>query len=102
MKEETMREVLCDCLGIIEKKIKDGTVTVGDIRTMVETLSSGVGVDASIREIAGYYGQSEVNVRSLIKRKIIGKPKRRVYYDFTEICSKVPQSWHVKLSHKDK
>lgn len=102
MKEQTMREVLCDCLGLIEHKIKNGSVTISDIRTMVDTLVSSVGVDATIKEVAGFYNTSEVNVRSLIKRRIMRKPKRRVYYDFREICRNVPKSWHAKASDSDK
>lgn len=101
MKEQTMREVLCECLGLIENKIKDGSVTVSDIKSMVETLASSVGVDATVKEVAGFYNTSEVNVRSLIKRRILKKPKRRVYYDFREICRNAPKSWHAKSSGLD-
>lgn len=96
-----MRDLLGECLCFIGGKIKDGTVTAGDVRTMFDTLSSTVGVDASIREVARHFNQSEVNVRSLIKRRIVGKPRRRVYYDFREVCRKVPASWHGKRSDKD-
>ena len=96
-----MRDVLCDCLGLIERKIQTGRVTVSDVRSMMDSLCSGIGIDASIKEIAGYYNTSEVNARSLIKRKIFSKPKRRVYYNFTEICRKVPRSWRGTISNKD-
>lgn len=96
-----MRKVLCDCLGMVERKIKNGTVTIGDVRAMFDALNSGVGIDASVKEIAGYYGKSEVNVRSVIKRKLISKPKRKVYYNFSELCRKVPNSWRVIHSDKD-
>lgn len=101
MEEQTMRDLLCECACFIGRKIKDGTVTASDVRTMFDTLSSTCGVDASIREIARHFGQSEVNVRSLIKRRILGKPRRRVYYDFNEVCRKVPSSWLAKRSLKD-
>lgn len=101
MKEETMREVLCDCLGIISQKVRNGSITITDIRTLTDALFSGSEIDASVKEVAGYYGQSETNVRSLIKRKILSKPKRKVYYNFTEICRKVPKSWHRTSSNTD-
>ena len=99
--EQTMRELLCECLRFIERKIEDGKVTINDIRTMTETLCSTLGIDATIKDIANFYDTSEINVRSLIKRRILGKPKRRVYYDFREIAEKVPAKWHGKHSRTD-
>lgn len=96
-----MRDVLCDCLGMIELKIKSGSVTIGDLKSILEALAASVGIKASAKEIAEYYGESEVNVRSLIKRRLISKPQRRVYYNFSELCKKVPKSWHIKSCDKD-
>lgn len=96
-----MRDVICDCLGMISHKVRNGSVTLTDIRTMFDTLCSGLGIDASIREVAGYYNKPEVNVRSIIKRKVLSKPKRRVYYNFTEICRKVPRLWRKTLLDRD-
>lgn len=96
-----MRDVLCDCLAFVGNKIKDGTVTIEDVRSMFETVMSSTGARASIKEIARYYGKSEVNVRSVIKRRVLGKPVRRVYYDFSEVCRKVPASWRITADSKD-
>lgn len=101
MREQAMRDVLCDCFAFVGNKIKDGTVTIEDVRSMFEIVMSSTGARASIKEIARYYGKSEVNVRSVIKRRVLGKPVRRVYYDFSEVCRKVPESWHVRPSSKD-
>ena len=101
MREQAMRDVLCDCLAFVGNKIKDGTVTIEDVRSMFETVMSSTGAMASIKEIARYYGKSEVNVRSVIKRRVLGKPVRRVYYNFSEVCRKVPESWRVRPSSKD-
>ena len=101
MEEQTMREVVGDCFGFIGHKIKDGTVTVDDVRSMFETVISSTGAKASIKEIASYYNKSEVNVRSVIKRRVLGKPRRRVYYDFSEVCRKVPASWRATANDKD-
>ena len=95
-----MRELLCECLEFIGKRIKDGTVTAGDVKAMAGTLMSCVGVKATISELAGWFGQSEVNVRSLIKRRVTGKPTRRVYYDFNEVSTKAPESWRARPSRK--
>lgn len=43
MREQAMRDVLCDCFAFVGNKIKDGTVTIEDVRSMFETVMSSTG-----------------------------------------------------------
>ena len=43
--------------------------------------------------LAAFYGQSNGNVRSLISRRIIQKPQRRVYYSFNAFSKNITEKW---------
>lgn len=50
-------------------------------------------MDASIKDIATFFGQSEGNVRSTINRRMIDKPKRKVMYPFLKFLKIAPIKW---------
>ena len=49
--------------------------------------------EATIKEIADFYGQSESNVRNVVSRKSVSKPKRAVLYNFIDVTKIIPKSW---------
>jgi hypothetical protein len=97
--DSALRNALAEFLGIMEYKVRNGVMTMDDVRSILSAIEASGGVSATIRDLAEYYHTSEVNVRSVIKRRVFGKPKRRVYYDFLEFSEAVPKSWHTKASH---
>lgn len=96
-KESVMRDTLAEFFGMLQYKVKHGFFTVDDVKAMLRAVESCGGLSATIQDLAGYYHTSEVNVRSVIKRRIIDKPKRKVYYDFLQFSDVVPPSWHERV-----
>lgn len=92
--ENAMREALSEFLGILQYKVSHGVMTVDDVRAILTAIEAGGGVSATISDLAGFFRTSEVNVRSVIKRRLVGKPMRRVYYDFGKFRQAVPRKWH--------
>lgn len=66
--EKAVREALGDFLGILEYKVRNGAINVDDIRTILEAIEASGGVRATVKDLAGYYRQSEDNVRHVIHR----------------------------------
>lgn len=91
--DSVMREALGDFFGILEYKARHGVMSIDDVRAMFEAITSSGGIKATVKEIAGYYHQSEDNVRHVIHRNIMPEPKRMVYYDFGAFRDKVPPRW---------
>ena len=92
--ENAMREALSEFLGILQYKVVHGVMTVDDMKAILTAIEAGGGVSATISDLAGFFRTTEVNVRSVIKRRLIDKPVRRVYYDFGKFRDVVPEKWH--------
>lgn len=91
--EMAVREALGDFLGILEYKVRNGVINVEDIRTILEAIEASGGVRATVKDLAGYYRQSEDNVRHVIHRNLLPAPRRMVYYDFGAFRERVPDKW---------
>ena len=70
-----------------------GQLTDSDAEVIYRAIHDAGGIRATVRDIAGYYGKSQTAVRSVIHRRMLSKPKRRVLYDFHEFQRVVPDSW---------
>lgn len=60
---------------------------------MAHMASEDMDLLASIKDLANFFGVSEANVRSTINRKLIEKPRRRVYYRFQSFLKIAPERW---------
>lgn len=93
MEHSAIREALADMLGILQYKVKNNVLTPEDMEAIMDLLRCGCGIQATARDLAGYYHQTEDSVRHLIHRNIFPSPKRRVYYDFSAFQRLVPAKW---------
>ena len=57
------------------------------------TAAENLNLYGTIEDLAKYYGVPESKVRNTINRKMIEKPKRRVYYRFLSFRKIVPKKW---------
>jgi len=99
--DDAVREALGDYLGILEYKVRQGIINIDDVRTILSTIEASGGVRATVKDLAGYYNQSEDNVRHVIHRNLLPNPRRMVYYDFGAFRKKVPPRWTRKPSFPD-
>ena len=88
-----MKEALADMLGMLEYKVRHDAMTAEDMRAVLDILESGGGIRATVQDLAGYYGQSEANIRHVLHRNLMPAPVRRVYYDFGAFRDAVPRRW---------
>ena len=93
-----MRDALADFLGLLSHKARTGQLTDDDATVIYRAILDAGGVRATVKDMAGYYHQSEDNVRHIIHRNLLPQPERRVYYDFGAVRKKVPDKWVKKIS----
>ena len=93
-----MREALADFFGMLEYKTRHNVLCAEDVAVLLAAIREAGGVRATVKDIAGYYGQSEDNVRHVINRNIMPAPKRCVYYDFGVFRKRVPAKWTNRAS----
>lgn len=91
-----IKQVILDILDYLKFQVANDRCTPEELRSMYETITENIAVDATIGDIAKHYGQSESNVRNVAARNYIGKPKRRVYYNLMKFTKCIPSSWHKR------
>ena len=91
-----IKQVILDILDYLKFQVSEDRCTPEELKSMYDTLTENIAVDATIGDIAKHYGQSESNVRNIAARSFVGKPKRRVYYNLMKFAKCIPASWHNK------
>lgn len=91
-----IKQLILDILDFLKFQVEEDRCTPEQLRSMYETITEDIAVDATIGDIAKHYGQSESNVRNVAARSYIGKPKRRVYYNMMKFRKCIPASWHKR------
>ncbi|MDE7411578.1 MAG: hypothetical protein K2M94_06015 [Paramuribaculum sp.] len=89
-----IKQIILDILDYLKFQVANDRCTPEELRSMYDTITENLDVDATIGDIAKHYGQSESNVRNVAARSYIGKPKRRVYYNLAKFIKLIPASWH--------
>lgn len=68
--------------------------TMQEIKSATEMLMSNMEVHGTVDDFAQFYGKSREAVYSVIKRRMIQKPKRNVVlYPFHVFSKLVPEKW---------
>ncbi len=91
-----IKQIILDILDYLRYQVANDRCTPEELRSLYTTLENTMHIDATVDDIAGHYGQSTSNVRNIIARNYVGKPKRRVYYNLVEFIKHIPKSWHSK------
>lgn len=94
-----MKQILLEILDFLKYKVETDQCTPEEIRKFANVATEGLDTQASIQEIADFYGQTTKNVHNVLDRRPIPKdkkPKRKVYLSFNLFSSFKPKSWHKK------
>lgn len=81
-------------------KLDNNLCTPAELRSLERMAEGNLEMDASIKDIATFFGKPEVNVRVVINQKLIAKPKRKVLYPFIKFLKVAPRKWFDKDNHK--
>ena len=100
-KEDIIREALADMFGVLEHKVRHGSMSFDDVAAIVSIIEANGGIKATVSDLAGFYRQSEDNVRHVLHRSYMPKPVRRVYYDMLSFAKNVPQKWRLNASRSN-
>lgn len=97
---EVVKKNLKEILEFGIYKLDNNLCMPNEVRSVTRLLEGNVKMDASIKEIADFFGKPEVNVRVVINQKLVDKPKRKVLYPFLKFLKVAPRKWLEKESHK--
>lgn len=88
-----MKELLLELIDFVRYKVENDKITISGLNTFYRFLCRSIRLQATIKDISDFFGQSESNVRNVTTRHVCSKPDRFVYYDFVEVLNVVPRSW---------
>lgn len=88
-----MKQVLLNILDYLRWQVENDKCTMNTMESVYRAFSKNLEIDATVNDIATHYGKEQNLVRNVINRRMIDKPKRRVYYNFMKFINIVPKSW---------
>lgn len=92
-KPEVAKKLVIEFLDFLKYKVENDLLSKDDIDSIARAITQDLKIVATIDDLAAFYGQPNGNVRSLICRRMIQKPQRRVYYSFNAFSKIVPEKW---------
>lgn len=89
--------LLSEILGYYKYKVDQKLCTPEEIRNAERALLENMEVYGTVDDFAEFYGKSRDAVYSVIKRRMIQKPKRNVVlYPFHAFRKLVPEKWRKR------
>lgn len=96
-----VKKLLLDIIDYLKFQVENDKCTMEEMRSIQSAIVNNLDIDCTAMDIAERYNQSHVNVRGLLSRKMISKPKRRVYYNFAKVINILPKTWRVGGNRSD-
>ena len=87
------RKFLSDFLGFLKYKVDHGLMTLDEVEQFADLMRHSIEISGTSDDFARYFRQLPVTVRSMLTRKYIGRPKRKVLYSFNKFLRIVPERW---------
>ena len=94
--KETIKQVL----DFLKYKVDNDMCTMEELRSVSDVLQNSLNVIGTVEDFAKFCDQPESSVRNVISRRVIDKPKRRVFYRFFPFIKSVPSKWLTKKQMK--
>ena len=90
---DALKNNLSEIIGYIKYKVDNDLCTPEEIESVSKMAMENLELYGTIEDMAKFYNVPESKVRNTINRKMIEKPKRRVYYRFISFLKIVPEKW---------
>jgi len=90
------KRLLCEFLDFLKFKLEHNTLTLGEKQGLFKALTTNVELMGTAEDIADFYHKSPQDVRTVVNRRMITPPQRKVHYSMTEFQRIVPPKWREK------
>lgn len=87
------KKILSAFLGFLKDKVDNDQLTLEEEQAMLRIIERDLPLSGTSEDFARYFHQTPGNVRAVINRKVLAKPKRRVLYSFLDFIRSVPEKW---------
>ena len=87
------KKIILEFLDYLRYKVESDKLTMEETRSIARVIDEGLTLSGTADDFAEFYGQSRDNVKVVISRKLLDKPRRRVFYRFNTFRRVIPESW---------
>ncbi len=87
------KRVLSEFLSFLKYKVDNDLLTMDEVESIAHTIEEGLILRGTVDDLSKFYDQPKTNISSLINRRLVAKPLRRVFYSFNAFRKIVPESW---------
>lgn len=91
--QKLVKRILSDFLGFLRYKVDNDKLTLEEEQAFVKLIEDNLPISGTSDDFAKYYRQSPVNVRSVINRKMMERPRRMVMFSFLKFSRIIPDKW---------
>lgn len=97
-----IKQVVLDILDYLRWQVVNDRCTPEQMRSIHDSFVGNIAVKATADDLAEYFDQRKENVKNVLSRAPLPKPRRRVYYSFTSFVKCLPKTWWMKreANHK--
>ena len=88
-----VKDLINDTLDFWKYKLNNDLCTPEELTNLAEIAQKELKTYGTIEDLAKFFGVPESSVRNVISRRVIEKPKRRVYYRFQAVLKNIPVKW---------
>jgi len=93
MRNNLAKRLLSESLSFLLYKIDNDLLTMEEMDSLSKTVETNLKLIGTVDDFAKFYEQPRTNISSVIHRKLLDKPKRRVFYSFNSFQRIVPNKW---------
>ena len=87
------KKIILDFLDFIRFKVENDTLTLEETESLSHMFENNLILTGTLDDIARFYGKPKENVKVVISRKVLAKPKRCVLHSFNAFRKAVPDKW---------
>ena len=87
------KELIRQTLDFWRYKLDHDLCTMEELESLSKMFQNNLKVTGTVEDFARYCDKPEQQVRNVIHRKVLAKPKRRVYYRFFPFIKNIPDKW---------
>ena len=93
--KKTGKFLLSSFFGFLKDQIDNDCLSMEDFENLVSVVENDLSLKGTADAFARYFHKSPVAIRSVLSRRLLPKPTRRVTYDFKSFLKQAPDSWFV-------
>ena len=96
MQQKVGKKILLEILSFLRYKIENDFLTMEEVESVSKVIENSLVVLGTADDFARYFGKPKTNISSVINRRMLDRPVRKVFYRFNSFLKTVPEKW---LSH---